>query len=204
MRHRSGGGDGPVRRQDGWNMRPVGVFAHFVVLCIAGSALAACATTQTAPGVAGIGSTTSTTAPASAPSAFSVHAQLQFARCMRRHGVPQFPDPGAHGGFLGALARAQSQQHLNLHSPTFRAALRSCRKYEPAAHLSPAQRAAQNASGIAYSQCMRRHGVPSFPDPRPGPIGGEVIDLRPAHIDPTSPAYVAAERACRHIIPSGK
>jgi hypothetical protein len=42
---------------------------------------------------------------------------------------------------------------------------------------------------LAYSQCMRSHGVPNFPDPnRQGYL---VIDL-----DPSAPAFQSAQKAC--------
>jgi hypothetical protein len=46
---------------------------------------------------------------------------------------------------------------------------------------------------------MRSHGVPDFPDP--GPIH---IDVR-AHpdLDPTSPTFVAAQKACVSLEPGG-
>jgi hypothetical protein len=46
---------------------------------------------------------------------------------------------------------------------------------------------------------MRSHGVPDFPDP--GPIH---IDVR-AHpdLDPTSPAFIAAQKACVSLEPGG-
>jgi hypothetical protein len=46
---------------------------------------------------------------------------------------------------------------------------------------------------------MRSHGVPDFPDP--GPIH---IDVR-AHpdLDPNSPQFVAAQKACRPLEPLG-
>ncbi len=42
---------------------------------------------------------------------------------------------------------------------------------------------------IAYSQCMRSHGVPDFPDPNKQ--GYLVIDL-----DPSAPAFQSAQKAC--------
>ncbi len=42
---------------------------------------------------------------------------------------------------------------------------------------------------LAYSQCMRSHGVPDFPDPNRQ--SNLVIDL-----DPSAPAFQAAQKAC--------
>jgi hypothetical protein len=59
-------------------------------------------------------------------------------------------------------------------------------------------------SALAFVACMRTHGEPNMPDP--------VIDGRSAHIsiqagsgvDPRSPRFIAAVKACRHLIPAGK
>jgi hypothetical protein len=46
---------------------------------------------------------------------------------------------------------------------------------------------------------MRSHGVPSFPDP-----SGRGIQIGPGSgIDPSSPAFKAAESACRKLLPGG-
>ncbi len=54
-------------------------------------------------------------------------------------------------------------------------------------------------SPLAHAECMRSHGVPDFPDP--GPIH---IDVG-AHpdLDPSSPAFVAAQKACVSLEPGG-
>jgi hypothetical protein len=49
---------------------------------------------------------------------------------------------------------------------------------------------------IAYSSCMRAHGVPSFPDPD---SHGDLILGPGAGIDPSSPRYLAAEQACSKL-----
>jgi hypothetical protein len=46
---------------------------------------------------------------------------LTFARCMRAHGVPSFPDPNFSGG-----AGAQKPVGLNPQAPAFRFAARAC------------------------------------------------------------------------------
>lgn len=51
--------------------------------------------------------------------AAQVRKELALARCMRSHGVPNFPDPTSPGG-----AKALSPQDLN--SPAFQKAARTC------------------------------------------------------------------------------
>ena len=53
-------------------------------------------------------------------------------------------------------------------------------------------------SGLEYARCMRTTGVPTFPDPDAG--GG--FDLG-AGIDPSSPAFKAAQARCQTILQGG-
>jgi hypothetical protein len=126
--------------------------------------------------------------------------QLQFAQCMRSNGVPNYPDPSASGGTLGALSAAG----IDTHSASYQAALQACKRYTPAGNLTPAQSAADNAKGIEFAQCMRSHGVPNFPDPTSGPNGEPAVNLGPAGIDPNTPTFQAANRACQKVVPGAK
>lgn len=49
---------------------------------------------------------------------------------------------------------------------------------------------------VAFSACMRSHGVPKFPDPNSQGAISNVIQLG---IDPSSPQYQAAQKACAHL-----
>jgi hypothetical protein len=51
---------------------------------------------------------------------------------------------------------------------------------------------------LQLARCIRAHGVPSFPDP--SPAGGLTV---PNDIDPQSPAFTSAQRACRKFLPGG-
>jgi hypothetical protein len=60
-----------------------------------------------------------------------------------------------------------------------------------------------NADVVAYTQCMRAHGVPNFPDPN---SQGELFNgayLKQAGVDPDSPQVQAAGSACSHLLPAG-
>lgn len=54
---------------------------------------------------------------------------------------------------------------------------------------------------VAYAGCMRTHGLPNYPFPPSNPSGREqsVDDQQ----DTKSPAYPAANRSCRHLLPFG-
>ncbi|HWF73315.1 MAG TPA: hypothetical protein VG186_08220 [Solirubrobacteraceae bacterium] len=54
---------------------------------------------------------------------------------------------------------------------------------------------------IKYVACMRTHGVPGLPDPA---AGGGGIQIPPGSgIDPSSPAFQSARKACVHLLPGG-
>jgi hypothetical protein len=123
-------------------------------------------------------------------------AALRYANCMRSHGVPDFPDPGATGGLQ--VAASPSNSDLNPQSPAFEAAAKACRKVGPGLGGPPHPlSAAQRRRLIAFSQCMRTHGVPAFPDPTFPASGGALIG-RPQQpgFNPGSPAFKRAMSAC--------
>jgi len=189
--------------------RPAG--RSLAALAAVGLLAAACGGGATIPRAAG-GATATTSTAVAAPSGRSGRSgtgssgqpnqseQLQFSQCMRANGVPNFPDPGPSGLLLNAIAAAG----IDTHSPSYQAALQACKKYNPAANLSPAQSAAQNAQGLEFSQCMRSHGVPNFPDPTAGPTGEPVIDLRGLGIDASGATFQAANQACQKVVPGAK
>jgi hypothetical protein len=53
---------------------------------------------------------------------------------------------------------------------------------------------------LKYAECMRSHGVPSFPDPDAG--GGFLFHVG-SGVDPSSPAFEAARAKCQKFMPLG-
>lgn len=53
------------------------------------------------------------------------------------------------------------------------------------------------AQAVAYSQCIRSHGVSNFPDPVQTPSGG--YGYRTAGIDPNSAGFQGALQACKAL-----
>jgi hypothetical protein len=51
---------------------------------------------------------------------------------------------------------------------------------------------------LAYSQCMRSHGVPGFPDPQ---SNGAILTSPKDHLAQGSALFVAANKACQHLLP---
>lgn len=110
---------------------------------------------------------------------------LEFANCMRSHGVANFPDPGA------PIPSGISKQ-----SPAFRSAMQTCNRLHPGGRstgkpLTESQRSA----ALAQVRCIRDHGVPNCPDPTFPSSGGELFPAIPG-FDPESPAFTHAAAAC--------
>jgi hypothetical protein len=160
--------------------------------------LAACGSSRPNTG----GSTAAQNDPANATKA------LAFAKCMRSHGVSNFPDP--NGGELRLQVQktpnSTSVNGLEVNGPAFQSAMQACRSYLPnGGHPSAAQTAKAKAQALAMSRCMRSHGVPNFPDPQfqTAPGGGFGIRLGGPGVNPSSPAFQAAQKACGKIFGGG-
>jgi hypothetical protein len=92
-----------------------------------------------APGVPGLGSPQALAAerdckslvptgglhhrPTAAQTAQNLALMLRYAKCIRAHGVPDFPDPTSQG------LRISASSGIDLSSPAFRDAEKSCQKY---------------------------------------------------------------------------
>lgn len=149
---------------------------------------AACSGSSAGPGVAGAGPSNSPSASASAdPRA----AALAFSQCMRDHGITDFPDPDANGQV--------NDPHLEEATDAVAEAQKACQDMLPDGEsgdgASNGGQAAREDAILAYSQCMRDHGISGFPDPVPDPGGGWIIP-RNGEYDPLDPAVQAADEAC--------
>lgn len=126
---------------------------------------------------------------------------ITFAKCMRGHGVPQFPDPGgtpAAGSSISILG-AHLPPTTNIKAPAFQSALHTCMKQFNAAHPRPPLSAAQKAAAVKFAECMRAHGVPGFPDPKFPAGGGIALGPGPGPgVDPNAPAFQHASQVCGH------
>ncbi|MGH8258592.1 MAG: hypothetical protein ACREUG_02770 [Steroidobacteraceae bacterium] len=129
---------------------------------------------------------------------------LEYARCMRAHGVPSFPDPQPNGGFLFKVGAGMDSS-----SPSYAAAQATCSKFmggiTPGTATHPTTQWLTHMVKVA--QCMRTHGLPGFPDPTTTiphlPSGGGLIsDIEgavfsfPSSIDEQSPVFTRAAATC--------
>jgi hypothetical protein len=119
----------------------------------------------------------------------------KYSACMRKNGVTNFPDPNSQG-----VITIDSGMGIDPGSPAFISARSLCQKLLPnGGQPTPAQLAQRQQQMLAFSVCMRAHGIKDFPDPSSGGIrlrGGPGSDL-----DPTNPTFQRAQQACQKDLP---
>jgi hypothetical protein len=135
---------------------------------------------------------------------------LALAKCMRSHGVPNFPDPDASGGYSltanGSLTGAGGSS-VDIDSSQAQAAYGDCRHLVPGgpsiSQLEQEEQQEQQQQAkmlpvlLKYVHCMRSHDVPNFPAPGQSKFGSG----GPPNV--SSPQYLAAASACQHLLPRG-
>jgi hypothetical protein len=92
---------------------------------------------------------------------------LAFSRCVRAHGVPNYPDPGSGGGVV-----KENAQQLGVSSPQLQAALSACEHLLPNTGNIDDNPAALHqwwSQMQRFARCMHSRGVPNWPDPTPYP-----------------------------------
>jgi hypothetical protein len=116
---------------------------------------------------------------------------IGFARCMRSHGVPDFPDPSSGGFQLNTKNDVPRVNGVQLNAGAFQSGIHACGS--PYASQSQPPSATQRRAAVQHSDCMRSHGVPNFPDPT---FNGNHIEISAPGVNPNSPAYKAAAASC--------
>lgn len=148
---------------------------------IAALVLLAAACTSSPPSSGAVGSASSQAASSQA---------VAYSRCMRTHGVPDFPDPASRGG----LPKVTPQQ-AGVSSARFQTAQRACAQLlQP----SPAEQPQIRTGLLNFARCMRAHGIPTWPDPATDRAGQPVFDI--PGIDPEAPRVSNAADACTHLL----
>jgi hypothetical protein len=118
-----------------------------------------------------------------------------YARCMRSHGISDFPDPTTSpGGGVAIQLNGGPGSDLNKRNPRFKAANQVCRSLEPGGSGVPQQSAQKIAAEVKWARCMRSHGLPSFPDPN----GQGAFDR--SKFDESTPAFQSASKACQSLM----
>jgi hypothetical protein len=133
---------------------------------------------------------TGASASASSPAAMA----LAYAQCIREHGVPNYPDPTINGNNVSSGVNGNA---LGVSQGVLQAAQNACKSLSPQDFVPPGFNAAQNtAEAEKFAQCIRKHGVPDFPDP--GANGWFTV---PASINVQGPTFEAARKACQSVAP---
>jgi hypothetical protein len=126
-----------------------------------------------------------------------------YSACMRSHGVPNFPDPDSKGRIkiTSGVSASGKKTGVDVNSPQFERARKACDKLLPnGGRPTAAQQAYEQQQMLKFAQCMRSHGVPKFPDPKPG--GALSLGVK-AGVDPNTPQFQTAQRACQKLVPGG-
>ncbi len=158
-------------------------FAAGAAFILLGLALAACGS----PAHPAVGSTGQDA---------SGRSQLEaVVQCLRAHGVPDFPNPvydSSDGQWHYADYRATIPQR----------AQQACQHLDPSAvspSPTPPVPQAQFARLVRFADCMRRHGEPTWPDPRPD----GAFALPRSLMRKGDPVGEHAFAACQKYLPSG-
>ncbi len=124
---------------------------------------------------------------------------LAFARCVRSHGVPAFPDPDSGGD----LPKRQVVAARKSNPARFDSANSACAHLFPNGGSGPTQTItpADQTDYLKAAACMRSHGFPGFPDPT-FPNNNVTVDI-PSSIDQDSSEFKGAATTCTRLIPAG-
>lgn len=140
------------------------------------------------------GGTTSASEDGSTSAAYQ--KALAYAQCIRAHGIPDYPDPNSQGQFIipngGSAPPSVSPAVEN-------AATTACQKLLPPSMARGPSKASpgSNNQALKFSECMRRHGEPTFPDPAAN--GSFTL---PPGMNAESPQFQNAAKACQSLRPS--
>jgi hypothetical protein len=156
----------------------------------------ACGGGSADPSVASLATVTSSTGDQTTATAEHTGAAapsfVPYATCLTAHGIAA-SSPSGHGIQITGI--------VGPNSPQFASAQKACRALLPPGGPKPltaAQQALRTADLVAFSQCVRKHGVPGFPDPDPNSAfayGGS----GPSQLN--SPLGKAAFAACHSLFP---
>lgn len=147
------------------------------------------------------GTSTVGTSSESAAALRSDRGMVQFARCMRAHGI-DMPDPFRRPGHEGLTIELPEQ------GPATRAAYNACGRYLQATielkqgaaeqRITPAVRLGL----IHYAECMRSRAIAMLdPDPMGQLALGNVPGISNG-LGRYTPQFRIADQACRHLLPA--
>jgi hypothetical protein len=129
---------------------------------------------------------------------------LAFARCMRSHGIHNWPDPNSDGQFNKVDTTLQK---LGVLQPQLQTAEKACQYLDPNDGQSEQadDQKMMNAM-LRFARCVRAHGVKNWPDPvaesDPGEPGTPGFPRNMPDIDQNAPKVKSAIKTCQHFLAS--
>jgi hypothetical protein len=115
-----------------------------------------------------------------------------YARCMRAHGAPNWPDPDRDGHFVKTPAN-----RADFSAPA--SAYRACQHLLPhGGRLTTAEQQKIIPLMLKFTACMRSHGIADFPDPVVDAQGvtSRITPASQCDLNPSAPRFQAARQAC--------
>jgi len=170
--------------------RPWRARVAVVITATAGLALlsAACGGSPSSTGSGG--------SPNAGGSANSV-VPVAYSRCMRSHGIPNFPDPNSSG----QIPKEEILQ-LGVSTSVLQTAQRACQRLWPYQAPTLAQQRQQLTDDLTFARCMRSHGVPNFPDPTTSDGRVEFV-ISVSRVGMSLPQLLGKAHECQHVLPPG-
>ena len=140
-------------------------------------------------------------------------ARLEFAECMREHGVDMpDPQPGQQGLVIGGTTtkgpNGTKSVGIDPDDPATKKALAACQEEvgEIGQEPSPQEQEEFKEDALAFAECMREHGV-DMPDPQfdgEGHVKMRIGGPGAGGPSPESPAFQQAQETCQSKLPNGK
>jgi hypothetical protein len=189
---------GSGRRRRAWPLtaRSAGAIIAMAILAIPAAAFGGSRSSTVALG-------TSTPRPSALSQSTGTQKALAYSRCMRSHGVSNFPDPSSSG-----VIPKVSLAELGVSSSQFEAAEKACQALLPPGtddQFPPGEVQQLLIGMLRFSGCMRSHGVPNWPDPTTDSEGRPIFPLPEAgisHQQARSSQVTRAAQACQHLLPA--
>ena len=184
--------------------RPCRAWGTAAALAVTAMLAVACSSPASSPQVASLGGHHGGSAAGQQlTQAQSDRDMVNFARCMRAHGVAM-PDPVHRPGHAGLTLQFPSATP----SPDMRAANTACQHFiGPIIAAKQAGGAAISAPRLAeltdYARCMRAHDIPMLDPDRFGDLNLGNPPGVSSDFGRYSPQFRSADTACRHLLPAG-
>ena len=96
---------------------------------------------------------------------------VRFAECMRTNGVSGFPYLDRSGELT--IDGVANRSSIDTNSAAFEHALSVCKGLEPPGFTGSKATSQQRVARLEFARCVRKNGVPDFPDPT---ANGPLVD----------------------------